>query len=165
MHPSVFHSRLTCHLDGLHIYLALVSAELLGVGWQGGFSSHIFTDVSITVGYLTSLVLFIFKMCVYQTLAFWKNPEDSAMFLKVILLIFWCLCLAFFYGGSKVVGEFSFIVNFYASCWGFFYAWYSWSSPLLLSGWRPCPNWTSVLRGPLHYWGPLWWLNVSNIFE
>ena len=26
--------------DGLYIYLALVSAALLGVGWQGRFSSH-----------------------------------------------------------------------------------------------------------------------------
>ena len=29
--------------DGLHIYLALISAALLGVGLRGGFSSHMFT--------------------------------------------------------------------------------------------------------------------------
>ena len=31
---------------------------------------------------------FIFKSCVYKTLAFWKNIEDSATFLRVTLSIF-----------------------------------------------------------------------------
>ena len=85
---ACFYPRPMYCLESLHIYLALVSAELLGVGWRGGFSSHIFTDVSITVGYLTSLGLFIFKSCVYKTLAFWQNIEDSATFLRVTLSIF-----------------------------------------------------------------------------
>ena len=38
--------------DSLHIHLALFSAALLGVGWRGGFSSYIFPNVSITVGFL-----------------------------------------------------------------------------------------------------------------
>ena len=85
---ACFYPRLTCRSDGLHIYLALVSAELLRVGWRGDFSTHISTDESITVGYMTSLVLFIFKRCVYKTLAFWKNLKESAKLLNVTLSIF-----------------------------------------------------------------------------
>ena len=49
--------------------LALASAALLGVGWQDGFSSHIFPDVSITVGYLPYWGILVFK-CVIQHLGY-----------------------------------------------------------------------------------------------
>ena len=74
-------------LDGLHIYLEIVSTSLLSVGWHGGFSSHIFPFLSITVGYLSILGLFIFTRRVYNTLAFWRNLEESAPLLGVALSI------------------------------------------------------------------------------
>ena len=43
MHSCMFLSLVDASLDGLHIYFVLVNASLLGVGWRGGLSSHIFT--------------------------------------------------------------------------------------------------------------------------
>ena len=65
--------------------LALYSAALISLGRQGVFSSHIFPVVYITVGYLTSLDLFILKGYFSNTLDFRKNLEDSAPFLGVPL--------------------------------------------------------------------------------
>ena len=61
--------------------LVLASADLLGFGQSVGFFSNIFPDVSITIGYLPSLGLFIFTRCVTNTLEVWKNLEDSTPFL------------------------------------------------------------------------------------
>ena len=73
----------------VYIFILRWSARnFLGLVGLGSFSSHTFTDMSITFGYLTSLILFIFKMCVYKTLAFWENIEDLATFLRVTLSIF-----------------------------------------------------------------------------
>ena len=65
--------------------LALASAALLEVGRRGVFYSHIFPDVSITVGCLPSLGLFIFTGCISNTLAFRRDIYDSAPFLRVTL--------------------------------------------------------------------------------
>ena len=61
MHLCMFSSTVDASLRWFEIFgLALASASLIGVGRRGGFSSHIIPDMSITVGYLTSLGLFIF---------------------------------------------------------------------------------------------------------
>ena len=73
---------------GLYICLFLVSKALLGFGWRCGFSYHIFPDVSITVGYIPSLSLFIFISCVSNTLDFRRNIEESTPFLRAPLYIF-----------------------------------------------------------------------------
>ena len=43
--------------DGLHIFLALVRTTFIRVGWQGGFSSNIFTPAllsgwNLTIGFV-----------------------------------------------------------------------------------------------------------------
>ena len=43
MHSCMFLSPVNASSDSLHIYLAIVSVALLGVGRQGGLSSHMFT--------------------------------------------------------------------------------------------------------------------------
>ena len=42
------------HSDGLHFCIAIASATLLGVGRRGGFSSLLFPDVTVTVGFFPS---------------------------------------------------------------------------------------------------------------
>ena len=89
MHFCMFLSPVDASLWWYEIFgSALSSVALLGVGRRGGFSSHIFPDVSITVGYPPSFGLFIFARCVYNTLEFRKSLEDSSTFLRVPLLIF-----------------------------------------------------------------------------
>ena len=73
---------------GLHISPTVFSVALFGVGWQGSFSSHIFPDVSIKVGYLPSLGSFIFIRWVSNTLAFQQNIDDSDPFFTIPILIF-----------------------------------------------------------------------------
>ena len=93
MRLCVFLSSVDSSLGRSEIFgLALSSAALLRVGRRGGFSSHIFPYVSITVVYLPSLSLFIFIGCVFNTLAFWGNIEGSALFLGVPLYIFDVRC-------------------------------------------------------------------------
>ena len=74
--------------DSLRIYLPLFSAALLGVGRQGGFSSHIFyTHLLVQMAYSRWVVLFL---NVYSnTLAFCQKLEDSALLLRVPLSIFY----------------------------------------------------------------------------
>ena len=80
-------------LDGLHIYLALVRAALLGVGWRGGFSSHIFYTLLLARLEYYHCVCFILQV-VLQHLVILEKIEDSAPFLSVSL--FELLCPEFF---------------------------------------------------------------------
>ena len=70
-------------LDGLHLYLELESATLIGVGRKGGLSSHIVPCVPITVGYLPYLGFLFLQGCVSNILDFCRNIEESAPFLRV----------------------------------------------------------------------------------
>ena len=89
MHLCMFSSTVDASLRWFEIFgLALASASLIGIGRRGGFSSHIIPDMSIMVGYLTSLGLFIFTGWIYNTLEFWRKLEDYALLLEVLLLIF-----------------------------------------------------------------------------
>ena len=63
MYSCMFLSLVDVSPDGLHIYLALVSTALLGVGRQGVFSSHMFTP-AIWIGWHLPIGLFIFKRCI-----------------------------------------------------------------------------------------------------
>ena len=60
----------------------VASSDLLGVRRWGGFSFHGYCCVQI-VWNLPSVVLFVFTRCVFNTLTFWENIEDSAPFLEV----------------------------------------------------------------------------------
>ena len=67
-------------ITGLHgsgtvwiICFALSSTDLLGVGQQGGLSSHCYSDGYITVGICPIVGLFIFIRFVSNTLALWKS--------------------------------------------------------------------------------------------
>ena len=72
--------------------LVIFSAALIGFGWQGNFFSHILPDVFVRVVYLPSFSLFIFTMCISNTLAFWIILDDSAIFLGVPLSILFSRC-------------------------------------------------------------------------
>ena len=56
-------SLIDASLDNLHIYLALVSAALLGVGRIGGFSSHKFTP-TFWQGWHLPIGFFCFTRCI-----------------------------------------------------------------------------------------------------
>ena len=82
----MFLSPFDVSLDGLYISIALVSADLIGVGWWGGFSSHIFTPYLWGFWYIPIGLLF-FTRYVSKTLYFWRNLEDYTSFLRVPLYI------------------------------------------------------------------------------
>ena len=67
-------------------YILLVRATLLGVGWQGGCSSHLYPAKIGTFGFWP--LFFIFTKVYLNTLAFWNNLEDSTTILRVPLSIF-----------------------------------------------------------------------------
>ena len=113
MHSCIFCPRSTFFLEVLNICLALSRAALLGVGWWGGLSSHIFTDVSNVVGIWPIAGLFIFSRWVYNTLDFWKSIKVCALYMRIPF--FDCLCLTFSGGGSEVVG--GFFLNLRARLW------------------------------------------------
>ena len=75
MHLFTCNHWLTRPLDGLHIYLALVIVSFLGVGWQGGFSSHKFTPDFCSNWHMPSIGGFIFKRCVIQQLGLSEKPQ------------------------------------------------------------------------------------------
>ena len=71
MHYYMFLSLIGGLLGWSDIFgLALASTALLGVGRRCELSSYIFPYVSITVGYLPSVGLFIFTRYVSNILAF-----------------------------------------------------------------------------------------------
>ena len=59
MHVYIFLSPFNASSYGLHISLALVSAALIGFGWQGGFSSLMFTP-ALSRGWHLPIWLFCF---------------------------------------------------------------------------------------------------------
>ena len=74
---EAMHLCICCHgqrfFQAVFIFcLALDRAALIRVGGWGGFSSHHYPCVSIMVGICSILGLFIFTVCVSNTLAFWK---------------------------------------------------------------------------------------------
>ena len=75
MHSCMFLSSFDASLGWSKIFgLALNSAALLVVGGRGGFSSHIFPGVSIKVGYLPIMYLFIFTIFFPTPWLFWGVP-------------------------------------------------------------------------------------------
>ena len=89
MHPCMFLSTFDLSLgQSAKFGLAISCAALLGVGWQGGFSSQIFPYVSKTVRYISILGVFIFTRVWSQHLGLLEKFGDSAPFLGVILSIF-----------------------------------------------------------------------------
>ena len=129
-------------------YCSLVSATLLGVGRQGGCSSHLSPDNNVTFGFFQ---FFYFYKVYINTLdaCFWwllirvlygHSLEGSALILRV-LLIFWCLKRFWrgFQSGQVLFGGFYLTGNFRASCWGFTSGRSSWQSPLFPSGWSFSP--------------------------
>ena len=68
--------------------LLLAITALFGFGRRGSFSSHIYPYMSITVDICPMFGLFIFTNIIFQQLGFWKNLEDSALFLRNTLSIF-----------------------------------------------------------------------------
>ena len=116
----------------------LSSVPLLGYDRRCIFSSHSSCCVQRS-WQLPSLGLFIFKSCVSNTLAFQKNLEYYALFLRAPLWFFVCVT---FLEDSEVVVKFT--VNFRASCWSYSVR-YSWRSPLLLPGcWCPTARFTAL---------------------
>ena len=98
-------------LDILHIYLAILSAALFGVGHRGGFSSHIFTPASWR-GWHMPIELFCFTSFIPTTWIFSCTNFSVVSNMDSILMVplrswgffdFWCP--TFSGGGSIVSGE------------------------------------------------------------
>ena len=88
--------------DNLHVYLALISAALLRVGWRWWFSSHMFYNL-YQMWLSSDHCLFYFYMVYYKTLNIclrwllslfwsWHLLEGFAPFL---LVLFFLMCLTF----------------------------------------------------------------------
>ena len=87
IHSWIFNHRSTCRSDGLHnLVLRLSVRTYLGLFSEVSYPPIQFM-VSITVVFF-SLGLFWFTSCIPNTLAFWINIEDPALFLRVPLSIF-----------------------------------------------------------------------------
>ena len=65
LHLRIFLSPVDASLDGLYIYLVLLSVALIGVGWRGGFSYHMFTPTLWRGCHLT--IRFFFYKDLLQT--------------------------------------------------------------------------------------------------
>ena len=80
MHLCMFLSAVDASAYGLYIYLALVSAALLGVGQRGGFSPHIFTPA---LWCRWNIPIWFFFKVYYKNLGFLEKLEESAPLLRV----------------------------------------------------------------------------------
>ena len=63
-------------LGGPHICLALVSASLLGVGWRGGFSPHIFTPALWRIWHM---LIWLFCFTSYSTACIFDCDDFSSV--------------------------------------------------------------------------------------
>ena len=98
--------------DGLYFYLELVSTDLLGVGWQGRFSSLMFTPI-IWHSWNLPIWLFCFKRyskpCIFSCARLLSVSDlnihlrDPIHYLGSFDLLIYPM---FFDGSSKVVGGF-----------------------------------------------------------
>ena len=106
--------------DGPHIYLALVSADLLGVGWRCGSSSHTFYALPMARLASAHWVCFVLKFVLCTPWTFGKTWGLRSI-LEVSPFDFWCP--TFSGGGSEVAGKFSFTVHSAQAAEVFPYAW------------------------------------------
>ena len=72
--------------------LALSSAALLRVGWRGGFSSHIVYTCPLERLASSCWVFFVLQGVFQTPWLFSKKLEDSALLLRVVLLVLAVQC-------------------------------------------------------------------------
>ena len=139
MHSWIFLSTFDASLDGLHIYLELASAALLGVGRQGGFSSHsVYTRIMARLSSDHWVCLFL-QDWFPSPWPFGKNLRTPLHSRGLFFLVFFVW--HFSWGGSKVISKI-YILTIYARAAEVLPSAQSpWRSPLLLSVRQPCPNW------------------------
>ena len=161
MHLCIYLSTVDASLDGIYISLELVSASLLGVGRWGGFSSHrVYTRLMARLSSDHWVCLF-FTRWVSNNLAFWQKPCRLRSVLKGS---------SFQYSLSSIsrrrlqsCPKYISPANLCASCWGFSFRSIFLVVSYLVVGLLDMSEIDSLLRDPLHYWGYLWWFDVSNI--
>ena len=143
---ELFLSTFDTSLDGLHISIELASATLLGFGWRSGFSSHIVYNCLI-VRLSSDHWVCLYLQGDFSHLGlefpipwnFGKNLRNPLCYQGFFFLVFsvW----HFSGGGSKVVSKIYLLPISARAADIFSSDQSSWRSPLLLSGWNPCPNW------------------------
>ena len=123
--------------DGLHIYLALVSAVLIRVGQWGGFSSDMFCTYTLSRLSSDLWVSFVLQRVFQTRCTFGENLRTPLHYWGFPFLVFFVQ--NFQEEVPKVVGKFSLTGNSRSSCWVFPSAWYSRQSPLLSPGFLYSP--------------------------
>ena len=169
MHSCIFLSTADVSLYGLHISLEIVSESLLGVGWWGGFSSHsVYTRLIARLSSDHWVCLFLQGefttpwTWVSNILKFWRKLENSTLLSWVLL--FGLLCRKVFRRRLQSCQQNISPANFCASCWYFSFCSIFLAVSSLVVRLKSMSELDSLLRGQLHYWWSLWWLNVSDIF-
>ena len=105
--------------------LALAIADLLGVGWRGGFSSHSFLMCPSRLAYAHFWDRLVLQGASSNTLALCKYLEGSSLYFRVPLL---SSVSDLFEGGSKVVSNISARLRV---IWLVCSILYYWGSPIL----------------------------------
>ena len=112
MRLCVYLSTVEASLEGLHIYLALISGALLSVGQIGGFSSHMVYICAMVRLESSHWVVYFYKVysnilgiclhCIISRVRSGNLPEGSALFLRILFFLNFS---AIFRGGYEVVSE------------------------------------------------------------